>query len=265
MKADIVILSRNDELAAKAVSSVADFCDMSKIGRLVVGWTGEPRSAGLYMLTKLADGLGFETRVEQMEYNFARCNNALVAKHCSSEAVLFMNDDVELRSDAVSACLDTLGDEKVGTVGIKLLFPDGTIQHAGIFAAWKSDASLRGVGHIGYKSRAEFPDLWTAGSTGACMMTRRKDFVAVGGFDEGYERCFEDVQYNLEMPAKLGLRNVTLNSVSAVHAESATRKQSFSAGDVAKLAKYWAQNAAALLKALAKKPAVYSRYEGRNA
>ena len=59
MRADIVILSRNDELAAKAVSSVAEFCDMSKIGRLVVGWTGEPRSAGLYMLTKLADGRTF--------------------------------------------------------------------------------------------------------------------------------------------------------------------------------------------------------------
>ena len=263
MKADIVILSRNDELAAKAVSSVAKFCDMSKIGRLVIGWTGEPCSAGLYMLMKLADGLGFETRVEQMEYNFAKCNNALVAKHCSSEAVLFMNDDVELLSDAVSSCLETLEDQKVGTVGIKLLFPDGTIQHAGIFAAWNDDGSFRGVGHLGYKSRAEFPDLWTLGSTGACMMTRRKDFLAVGGFDEGYECCFEDVQYNLEMSSKLGLRNVTLNSVSAVHAESATRKQSFGAGDVAKLAKYCDQNAAAIQKALAKNPAVNSRYEGR--
>lgn len=265
MKTDIVILSRNDELAAKAVSSVAEFCDMSKIGRLVIGWTGEPCSAGLYMLTKLVDGLDFDARVEQMEYNFARCNNALVAKHCSSEAVLFMNDDVELKSDAVTPMLEALGDERVGTVGVRLNFPDGTIQHAGIFAAWNGDGSFRGVGHIGYRSRGEFPDLWTIGSTGACVMTRRKDFLAVGGFDEGYEHCFEDVQYNFEMPAKLGLRNVTLNSVSAVHAESATRKQSFSAGDVAKLAKYCDRNAEAILKALAKKPAVNSEYEGRNA
>ena len=265
MKTDIVILTRNDELAAKAVSSVAKFCDMSKIGRLVIGWTGEPCSAGLYMLMKLAEGLDFDVMVEQMEYNFARCNNALVAKHCSSEAVLFMNDDVELSCDVVTPMLEALGDERVGTVGVRLNFPDGTIQHAGILAAWNDDGSFRGVGHIGYKSRAEFPDIWTVGSTGACMMTRRKDFLAVGGFDEGYEYCFEDVQYNFEMSAKLGLRNVTLNSVSAVHAESSTRKQSLGAGDVAKLAKYCAQNATTIWKALAKKPAVNSKYEGRNA
>ena len=261
MKTDIVILTRDDELAAKAITSVAKFCDMSKIGRLVVGWTGEPCSAGLYMLLKLANGLDFDVRVEQMDYNFARCNNALVAKHCSSEAVLFMNDDAYFQSDAVTPMLEALGDERVGTVGIKLLFPDGTIQHAGIFAAWNDDGSFRGVGHIGYKSRAEFPDLWTIGSTGACMMTRRKDFLAVGGFDERYECCFEDVQYNFEMSAKLGLRNVTLNSVSAVHAESSTRKQSFGGGDGAKLAKYCDKNAAAIQKVLAKNPAVNSRYE----
>ena len=45
---------------------------------------------------------------------------------CSSECILFMNDDVELVSDAVSPCLKALEDSKVGTVGIRLDFPDGT-------------------------------------------------------------------------------------------------------------------------------------------
>lgn len=223
MKTDIVIISRNDELAAKAVSSVAEFCDMSKIGRLVIGWTGEQCSAGLYMLMKLADGLGFETRVEQMEYNFARCNNALVAKHCSSEAVLFMNDDIEVKGDAVSTCLKTLEDPKVGTVGIKLLFPDGTIQHAGVFvsAPW---GVWRGVGHALYRqpNRQMSPTV-VDGNTGAFMAIRRALFDELGGFNEAYRMCFEDVELNMKATAA-GYRNVCRLDVSAVHAESATRK-----------------------------------------
>lgn len=55
---------------------------------------------------------------------------------CSSERILFMNDDVELVSDAVTPCLKALEDDRVGTVGIRLDFPDGTCQHGGVFAAW---------------------------------------------------------------------------------------------------------------------------------
>lgn len=49
---------------------------------------------------------------------------------------MFMNDDVELVSDAVTPCLKALEDDRVGTVGIRLDFPDGTCQHGGVFAAW---------------------------------------------------------------------------------------------------------------------------------
>lgn len=65
------------------------------------------------------------------EYNFAANNNYLVEKHCLSECVLFMNDDIELVEDSVSKCLKWLDNKDVGTVGIKLLYPDKTIQHAG--------------------------------------------------------------------------------------------------------------------------------------
>lgn len=47
-----------------------------------------------------------------------------------------MNDDIELVSDAVSPCLKALEDNRVGAVGIRLDFPDGTCQHGGVFAAW---------------------------------------------------------------------------------------------------------------------------------
>ena len=241
MRADIVMLTKDDELAAKAVSSVAEFCDMSKIGRLVIGWTGEPCSAGLYMLLKLANGLDFDVRVEQMDYNFARCNNALVAKHCSSEAVLFMNDDVELSCDAVSRCLETLEDPKVGTVGIKLLFPDGTIQHAGVFvsAPW---GVWRGVGHALYRQPdRQLPPSVVDGNTGAFMAVRRALFDELGGFNESYRMCFEDVELNMKATAA-GYRNVCRLDAYAVHAESATRKQAMCEEDAARMIAFWEAN-----------------------
>jgi len=42
-----------------------------------------------------------------------------------------MNDDVELVEDSVTKCLKWLEDQSVGTVGIKLLYPNKTIQHCG--------------------------------------------------------------------------------------------------------------------------------------
>lgn len=47
---------------------------------------------------------------------------------CSSEAILFMNDDVEIvEGDPVSSLLKVLEDTKVGAAGLKLIYPqDGT-------------------------------------------------------------------------------------------------------------------------------------------
>ena len=47
-----------------------------------------------------------------------------------------MNDDVVLVEDSVAKCLKWLEQPDVGTVGIKLLYPNGTIQHAGQFVSF---------------------------------------------------------------------------------------------------------------------------------
>lgn len=65
-----------------------------------------------------------------------------------SDKLLFLNDDVELKTDAITHCIKILDDNPVvGTVGIKLLFPDGTIQHGGHVLFYK-DRKLVGVTHL---------------------------------------------------------------------------------------------------------------------
>lgn len=53
-----------------------------------------------------------------------------------SEVVLFMNDDVQLVEDSVTKCMKWLEQPDIGTVGIKLLYLDNTIQHAGQFVSF---------------------------------------------------------------------------------------------------------------------------------
>lgn len=128
MKTDIVILSKNKQLLSTCLASICTCVNHSSIGKIVVGWTGADKAEEQDL-----DIMNVDVTVESLDhYHFASNNNYLVEKHCVSDAVLFMNDDVELVEDSVTKCLKWLNDPRVGTVGVKLLYPpDKRIQHCG--------------------------------------------------------------------------------------------------------------------------------------
>lgn len=112
---------------SKALAPICNHVDKKAVGKIVVGWTGKEQPA-----EQDINMFGLDVTIESLShYNFAENNNYLVDKHCMSEAVLFMNDDIELVEDSVTKCLKWLEDHSIGTVGIKLLYKDKTIQHAG--------------------------------------------------------------------------------------------------------------------------------------
>ena len=95
-----------------------------------------------------------------------------------------MNDDVIIENDAVGYCLKQLENKEVGAVGMKLLYPDRTVQHAGVFWACNNLGKCTGVGHIYFKERNRtMPDSVVLGVTGAFLMVRTEDFTSLGGFD----------------------------------------------------------------------------------
>jgi GT2 family glycosyltransferase/glycosyltransferase involved in cell wall biosynthesis len=133
-------------------------------------------------------------------FNYANLNNEAV-KHCSSEYVLFLNNDTEvITPNWLSQMVGYAQMDGVGAVGARLYFEDGTLQHAGIVHGYHEGLvghAFRGLpahdwGYLGFvRSSREY-----SGVTAACMLTPRKLFLHIGGFDEeNFAVAYNDVDY----------------------------------------------------------------------
>lgn len=161
-----------------------------------------------------------------MTYQFSRCNNELLAAATDVDRYLLLNNDVVLPSVepllAMAHHFDT--HERVGVVGLRLDFPDGTVQHAGI--DFFADGEFAGLPyHPGGGSTSEHRpgramDLMA--TTGAALMTRADLWWLIGGLDEAYEAECQDVDYCLAA-RRLGATVKVLDAGPVVHLESATR------------------------------------------
>ena len=162
-----------------------------------------------------------------MPFNFSSLCN-LGAANTNSPFLLFLNDDTSvISSDWLEAMLEHAQRDQVGAVGAQLLFPDGTVQHAGVVVGIFGVAGhpFRGLDPSTphYFSLSKFVRNCAA-VTGACLMTRRDIFTKVGGFDEkNLPTCFQDVDLCLKM-VETGYRIVYTPYACLYHYESATKK-----------------------------------------
>jgi GT2 family glycosyltransferase len=172
-------------------------------------------------------------------FNFsAACNAGAAAAR--GDLLLFLNNDIEvIHPDWLDELVRWAQQPDVGIVGAKLLYPDRTIQHAGVVFG------LGLVGHI--FSRAPEGASGVFGSsdcyrdylavTGACQMMRKDVFRQLGGYDERFRLVFSDVVLCLEA-RKAGYRVVYTPHARLVHHESYTRKREDSPEDMELLARY---------------------------
>ena len=135
-------------------------------------------------------------------FNYSAINNFGV-RQGRGEQLLFLNNDVEvLRADWLTAMLEYAQFDAVGSVGAKLLYTDGTIQHAGVVL------NVGGVAQHAFRCTAkevpgvprlaELPRNCSA-VTGACMMVPRRVFDKVGGFDEALRVVLNDIDLCLRI------------------------------------------------------------------
>lgn len=161
-------------------------------------------------------------------FDFASMNNQ-GAQAANGEVLVFLNDDVEpLSADWLKELLVQVQRPEVGVVGAMLLYPSGTIQHAGIALGLMDGA---GHPHRGTLGQGFWP--WTSVTrnvsavTGACLAIRRSVFEELGGFDPSFPVNYNDVDLCLRA-RQAGYEVILAASAVLRHEESKTRVQGVS-------------------------------------
>ena len=157
-------------------------------------------------------------------FNYSKVNN-LGVRQARGEVICLLNDDIEVTSgDWLEKMVTRVMLPGVGTVGPRLLYPDGTVQHAGVVLGVGGVAAHlfahRPRGYLGPGGRAVLEqDLSCV--TAACLVTRRGIYEGVGGLDEEFPVAFNDVDLCLRI-RQAGHRIIWTPAVELIHHESAT-------------------------------------------
>ncbi len=168
----------------------------------------------------------FKVIRDDQAFNYSRLNN-LAVQSAQGELIALLNNDIEVISpDWLDEMASIALQENSGAVGAKLLYPDNTLQHAGIIlgiGGWAGHAHKRfPASASGYKNRAKLRQNVSA-VTGACLVISRSKFLQVGGLNEvDLKIACNDVDLCLKL-LKKGYRNVWTPYAELYHHESATR------------------------------------------
>jgi GT2 family glycosyltransferase len=182
-------------------------------------------------------------------FNFSALNNAAV-RHSTGELLCFLNNDVEITDpDWLSLLVSRAMQTDLGAIGGRLLYPDGTLQHAGVVTGVGGGAAhahrfLR-EHDVGYFQRARLPQRVSA-VTAACLVVSKEKFLSVDGFNEqDFPVAFNDVDLCLKLNAR-GWQSFYEPRAVLIHHESKTRgsdstKQNRArfAAELAALKRHW--------------------------
>jgi GT2 family glycosyltransferase len=158
---------------------------------------------------------------------FAKACN-IGAFSANTPFLLFLNNDTEVLPGWLQPLLDIGSKEKIGAVGSKLLYPDGTIQHAGVVIIEQTNKISILPRHVFMNEQPE--DLPFQGPTyfqavtAACMLVKKEDFLKIDGFDENYWNGCEDVDFCFKLQM-IGKKNVCHPGSIVIHYEGKSGEQ----------------------------------------
>lgn len=221
----IIVPSRdNPDMLRRCVHSLRTHTHYPHMDILLVD-NDSYTEAGRAAFVSLASFDGVSVMPYPKAFNFSAINNRAV-EQARGTLVCLVNDDVEaLHGDWLEQMVGFAVRDDIGAVGARLLYPDSRIQHGGV---------VLGVGGIashayrqsdsrapGYFGRAKLCQNVSA-VTAACMLVKKADYLAVGGFDESLAVAYNDVDFCLRLSAR-GKRHVWTPHATLTHHESASR------------------------------------------
>lgn len=160
-----------------------------------------------------------------MEFNYSKINN-LAVQEAKGEYIVLLNNDTEIiTNNWLETMVGYAALPHIGTVGPKLLYPDTTVQHAGVILGLGGVASHAYIGRnrdeLGMYGRLRVPYNYSA-VTAACLMISRKKFEEVNELEEDLMVAYNDIDLNIKN-LKNGYHNVFLPQVELFHHESKSR------------------------------------------
>lgn len=192
---------------------------------IVILDNGSSKQETLEYLRELSKRPNVQVVRDEGEFNYSRINN-LAVSHSTGELICLLNNDIEIIDPHwLTEMVAVAVRKEIGCVGAKLLYPDGTIQHAGVILGLGGYAahSHRGLDNnsAGYFCRAQVRQQLSA-VTGACLLVKRSVYDEVGGLDESFQVAYNDVDFCLRVQA-LGYQNIYTPFAALIHHESKTR------------------------------------------
>jgi GT2 family glycosyltransferase len=157
-------------------------------------------------------------------FNWSAMNNQM-AREARGDVLVFLNSDIEVMQPGWLLEMATQAMRpEIGAVGAKLIFSDGSIQHAGVWLVPEGGTHffhLDGGGESGYLNQLILTRNVSA-VTGACLAIRRALFCEFGGFDTALQVSYSDIDLSMRL-VDAGYRIVWTPYADLVHLESASR------------------------------------------
>ena len=155
-----------------------------------------------------------------------------------TEQLIYLNDDMEVITPGwIEALLELSTQEQIGGVGARLLYPNDTVQHAGMVLGINDTTAHVFLtlprDHIGYNGYTHLIRNYSA-VTGAVFATRKDVMEAAGGLDEQLRIDFNDADLCLRI-GRMGKRIVYTPFCELYHFEGSTAARTAQAPEEVKL------------------------------
>jgi glycosyltransferase involved in cell wall biosynthesis len=224
-KVSIIIPTKdNVEILRRCVDSILQKTTYTNYEIVIVDNKSRENATFNYYAT-LKDNKKISLLRYDKPFNFSEINNFGVSQ-TNAEYVLFLNNDTEVITENWLDLMVGFAQRKeTGAVGVKLLYPNDTIQHAGLILDERGNVKRSHRGYprfsLGYAGRIMSVQN-VAAVAAACMLMRREVFDEVGGFDPEFVIAHGDIDLCLKLLER-GYLIVYEPHAELYHHESYTR------------------------------------------
>jgi GT2 family glycosyltransferase len=236
--ASIIIPTRDRaDLLKKCVRSILDRTRYPTIEILIID-NGSVQPATRRLFADLASNEAIRILSSPGTFNYSALNN-LAARQARGTILALLNNDIEVISEEWLEEMVALATRpEVGCVGAKLLYPDGRIQHAGVYLGF-AGLAVHGYRFAARNASGQLNRMSTIQNvtavTAACLVIRKDVFDQVGGFDERELKvALNDLDLCLKVRAA-GYLNLWTPFAELVHHESITRGRDTRASEARRL------------------------------